>query len=73
MSDGPGADGGAARRGAFREAIVVTVGGGSYLEYQNLQDFAQQSGGQKSVVYVCTELLTGTEFLGQLAQLGPSQ
>jgi len=72
MSDGPAADGSATRRGPFRDAVVATVGGGSYLEYQNLQDYAQQSGGSKNIVYVCTELLTGIDFLAQLSQLSPS-
>jgi hypothetical protein len=62
------------RRGPFRDAIVVVIGGGSYLEYQNLQDYTAQGGqaGSKHVLYGCTELLTGSEMLSQLAQLGPA-
>lgn len=63
------------RRGPFRDALVFVVGGGSYLEYQNLQDYAAQSaaGGQggRRLLYGCTELLTGAELLAQLAQLAP--
>jgi hypothetical protein len=64
------------RRGPFREALVFVIGGGSYLEFQNLQDYAAASGPQagshRRVLYGATELLTGSEMLAQLAQLGPA-
>jgi len=31
------------QRHAFQEAIVFVVGGGNYIEYQNLQEYAQVS------------------------------
>lgn len=57
------------RRGAYRDAIVVMIGGGNYLEFQNLMEHAQRHQNKKRVLYVCTELRAGTEFVGQLAKL----
>jgi len=64
----------------FKEGIVFMIGGGNYLEYQNIRDFLQKqsaadgntSGGllDKQVIYGTTELLTGSQFLEQLCQLG---
>lgn len=45
------------------------VGGGNYIEYQNLQDYCRRSEGRKTVSYGVTELVSPSEFLGQLARL----
>jgi hypothetical protein len=68
--EGAAADPSQLRRGPFRDALVFVIGGGSYLEYQNLHDYG--AAGQKQVLYGCTELLTGPDLLAQLAQLGPA-
>ena len=60
----------------------VQVGGGNYVEYQNLVELAevgwtcarlhslsQRSGGKKTIVYGTTELLTASSFLQQLGRL----
>ncbi|KAL1936430.1 hypothetical protein VTP01DRAFT_564 [Rhizomucor pusillus] len=54
----------------FQEAIVFVVGGGNYIEYQNLQEITTQNNQKKKITYGSTEILSPHEFLGQLAQLG---
>ena len=64
------------RRQAFSEAIVFTVGGGSYDEYGNLQEWVKRTNaaaggaGSKRVVYGSEELLGAEEFIAELAKLG---
>ncbi|KAK9476838.1 Sec1-like protein [Lipomyces japonicus] len=55
-------------RTSASEAIVFTVGGGNFLEYGNLQEFAKRT--NRRVVYGSTQLLTPTQFLNELAELG---
>ncbi|XP_074548907.1 sec1 family domain-containing protein 1 [Halichoeres trimaculatus] len=53
----------------FQEAIVFVVGGGNYIEYQNLADYAKIKQGRK-VIYGCSELFNAAQFIQQLSQLG---
>lgn len=53
----------------FQEAIVFVVGGGNYIEYQNLVDYTKSKQGKK-VVYGCSELFNASQFIKQLSQLG---
>lgn len=53
----------------FQEAIVFVVGGGNYIEYQNLVDYAKSKPGKK-VVYGCSELFNSSQFIKQLSLLG---
>uniref|UniRef100_A0A1A8KDF3 Sec1 family domain-containing protein 1 n=2 Tax=Nothobranchius kuhntae TaxID=321403 RepID=A0A1A8KDF3_NOTKU len=53
----------------FQEAIVFVVGGGNYIEYQNLVDYSKSKPGRK-VLYGCSELFNASQFMKQLAQLG---
>lgn len=61
------------------------VGGGNYIEYQNLMDFTQQaksgvnlsSVGQQSmnsngkrIIYGCSTLVNAKQMMQQLAELG---
>ncbi|PHZ10055.1 Sec1-like protein [Rhizopus microsporus ATCC 52813] len=55
---------------AFQEAIVFIVGGGNYLEYQNLQELATQNNSKRKIIYGSTEILSPHQFLNQLATLG---
>ncbi|CAO0789793.1 unnamed protein product [Mucor circinelloides] len=55
---------------AFQEAIVFVVGGGNYVEYQNLQELATQNNGKKKITYGSTDILSPHQFLDQLATLG---
>jgi sec1 family domain-containing protein 1 len=55
----------------FQDAIVFVVGGGNYLEYQNLKEYAYRSNlVKKQVMYGSTELLTAKKFMNQLELLG---
>jgi len=63
----------------FREGIVFMVGGGNYLEFQNLKEYAENCSTKEGlpvsmtgtkIIYGSTEMLTGEQFLQQLHQLG---
>jgi len=62
----------------FKEGIVFMVGGGNYLEYQNIKDSLIKPNQQeilglpfeKKIIYGSTEILNGAAFLSQLEQLG---
>jgi sec1 family domain-containing protein 1 len=57
----------------FSEVIVFVVGGGCYTEYFNLQELHKHKSATsplRSIVYGCTELMKGEEFLSQLTRLG---
>lgn len=64
------------RRQAFSEAIVFSVGGGSYDEYGNLQEWVKRTNaaaggtGTKRVIYGSDELVGAEEFIAELARLG---
>ncbi len=57
-------------RTPFKEAIVFVVGGGNYVEFQNLQDFASRSKAPstRSIIYGSTEILSPEKFLQQFSQ-----
>ncbi|XP_055815445.1 SEC1 family transport protein SLY1 [Solanum dulcamara] len=57
-------------KGPFKEAIVFMIGGGNYVEYGSLQELANRQQSVKHVIYGTTEILTGGEFIEQLALLG---
>ncbi|KAI8344316.1 Sec1-like protein [Chlamydoabsidia padenii] len=55
---------------SFQEAIVFVVGGGNYVEYQNLQELASANNQRKKITYGSTDILSPREFLQQLGRLG---
>lgn len=55
------------KRQAYDSAVVFVVGGGNYLEYHNLTEWAQ---GQKNVVYGSSDIVTAKQFLDEIAELG---
>ncbi|CAI9266390.1 unnamed protein product [Lactuca saligna] len=60
-------------KGPFKEAIVFMIGGGNYVEYGSLQELAQRQhppSSAKHIIYGTTEILTGADFVDQLAALG---
>ncbi|KAG0227413.1 Vesicle trafficking between the ER and Golgi [Actinomortierella wolfii] len=57
-------------RTPFQEAIVFVVGGGNYVEYQNLMEYAQRQTIKKKITYGATEVISPHEFMQQLAILG---
>ncbi|XP_071787195.1 sec1 family domain-containing protein 1-like [Asterias amurensis] len=58
----------------FQDAIVFVVGGGNYIEYQNLNDYVKSksstAGSGKRITYGCSELFNADQFLKQLTHLG---
>uniref|UniRef100_A0A7S1XDM7 Sec1 family domain-containing protein 1 n=1 Tax=Compsopogon caeruleus TaxID=31354 RepID=A0A7S1XDM7_9RHOD len=50
----------------FRQAVVFMVGGGNYLEYQNVREHAR---GGKHVIYGATDICSAEDFAKQLAGL----
>ncbi|ORZ21153.1 Sec1-like protein [Absidia repens] len=55
---------------SFQEAIVFVVGGGNYVEYQNLQELATANNQKKKISYGSTDILSPHQFLQQLGTLG---
>lgn len=55
--------------GATQDAIVFVVGGGNYIEYQNLMEFAQQATPRKRIIYGSTDMVNPAGFLAQLSRL----
>ncbi|XP_031558433.1 sec1 family domain-containing protein 1-like [Actinia tenebrosa] len=54
----------------FQEAIVFMVGGGNFIEYQNLMDYSKRNSGTKKIIYGASEVINATQFLKQLTRLG---
>ncbi|KAF9245898.1 Sec1-like protein [Melanogaster broomeanus] len=69
---GPGTGGasgpGRAKRMAFAEGIVFVVGGASYVEYGNLEEWAAKTG--KRLTYGGTEIVDPGAFVDLLQDLG---
>jgi len=57
----------------FTHAVIFILGGSNYAEYNQAQEWARRRGTQMQiplhVTFGTTEMLTGAEFLAQLAQL----
>ena len=56
----------------FQEAYVFMVGGGNYIEYQNLVDYAKGKSvtAPKRIIYGCSDLCNAAQFLKQVSRLG---
>ncbi|CAM4866718.1 unnamed protein product [Rotaria socialis] len=63
-------------RQGFNDAIVFMIGGGNYIEYQNLQEYLQDYAKTRSatttkrIIYGCTEIVNASQFVEQLTKLG---
>ncbi|WVR08989.1 hypothetical protein IAU60_006049 [Kwoniella sp. DSM 27419] len=62
-------------RQQYQESVVFVVGGGGYVEYGNLMEWAGRNqreggGGGKKITYGSTEILNPTAFVKTLAELG---
>lgn len=62
-------------RQQYQESLVFVVGGGGYVEYGNLMEWAGRSqreggGGGKKVTYGSTEILNPTAFVKAIGELG---
>lgn len=53
---------------AFAEGMVFVVGGASYVEYGNLEEWVAKTG--KRLTYGGTEIVDPGEFVGALQDLG---
>lgn len=56
----------------FNDAIVFTIGGGNYVEFENCVDAISggaSSGESPNLLYGTTEMMTAESFLSQLGQL----
>ncbi|XP_027199034.1 sec1 family domain containing Slh [Dermatophagoides pteronyssinus] len=55
----------------FQDAIVFVVGGGNYIEYQNLVDYCKtkSKSSPKRIIYGSTEISNAQRFLSQLKKL----
>ncbi|GAB1600909.1 sec1 family domain-containing protein 1 [Argonauta hians] len=62
----------ARNKSPFQEAYVFVVGGGNYIEYQNLQDYVKSKSSSipKRIVYGCSDIVNATQMLKQLTALG---
>lgn len=59
------------KRQSYNKSLVFVVGGGNYLEYQNLQEWAHsQQGYPKKVIYGSTDITTPGDFLKEISNLG---
>lgn len=56
----------------FTQAYVFVVGGGNYIEYQNLQDYCKRQQISKYITYGTSQLMNARQFLQQLTDLGSS-
>ncbi|CAF0707532.1 unnamed protein product [Brachionus calyciflorus] len=55
------------------DAVVFVIGGGNYIEYQNLLDNAKTKtagGFPKRIIYGCTEMINGSDLVKQFGKLG---
>ncbi|GFS30412.1 sec1 family domain-containing protein 1 [Trichonephila inaurata madagascariensis] len=59
-------------RSPFQDAVVFVVGGGNYIEYQNLIDYTKgkTTPVQKKIIYGSTDLVNADHFIKQLHLLG---
>ncbi|XP_017876919.1 protein sly1 homolog [Ceratina calcarata] len=57
----------------FQDVIVFVIGGGNYIEYQNLVDYVKQKSGagvNKRITYGSTTFINAKQLLKQLSLLG---
>lgn len=65
---GAGGTSGKSKRMAFNDGVVFVVGGAGYVEYGNLEEWAQRTG--KRITYGGTEILDPGGFVHVLESLG---
>ena len=51
------------------QAFVYMVGGGNYIEYQNLQDYCKRQQSSKTITYGASELMNAGNFLEQVKKI----
>lgn len=63
------AQAGSVQRSAFNNLIVFVIGGSNYSEYNHVEEFLKKKQLKLNLTFGSTELLSGEEFLTQLAKL----
>lgn len=59
------------KRQSYEEGIVFVVGGGNYLEYQNLLEWANvPNRTKKNIIYGSTDIVTASDFINEALELG---
>ncbi|EGV62960.1 Vesicle trafficking between the ER and Golgi [Yamadazyma tenuis] len=58
------------KRQSYKNSIVFVVGGGNYVEYQNLQELAESHQGINDIIYGSSDIVTAQEFLDECTELG---
>eukprot|EP00927_Polykrikos_kofoidii_P065681 TRINITY_DN61412_c0_g1_i1.p1 TRINITY_DN61412_c0_g1~~TRINITY_DN61412_c0_g1_i1.p1 ORF type:complete len:655 (-),score=92.91 TRINITY_DN61412_c0_g1_i1:358-2268(-) len=58
-------------RSPFKKAIAFVVGGGSYVEMQSIQEWAQAH--SRQMIYGATDMVTPHQFVEELCSLGQGQ
>ncbi|ODV80524.1 Sec1-like protein [Suhomyces tanzawaensis NRRL Y-17324] len=58
------------RRQTYQEAQVFVIGGGNYVEYQDLQEWSNASNSGRKVIYGSTDILSPQDFLQECNELG---
>lgn len=53
---------------SLQESVVFVVGGGNYMEYNNLVNYAKKKAGatNKKIIYGCTDVVNAEQFLNQV-------
>ena len=51
------------------KAYVFVVGGGNYIEYQNLQDYCRRQQNAKRITYGTSQLMNARQFLAQVSSM----
>lgn len=56
---------------ALQESVVFVVGGGNYMEYNNLVNYAKKKAGatNKKIIYGCTDVVNAEQFLNQVSYI----
>ncbi|KAL6450288.1 SLY1 Protein SLY1 [Candida maltosa Xu316] len=59
------------KRQSYQDSLVFVIGGGNYLEYQNLQEWSNDvKAAKRHVIYGSTDIISATDFLKECCTLG---
>lgn len=60
-------------RNEMKDIYVFVIGGGNYVEYQNLQEYIKNRQRGETITYGSTEILNANAFINQLSKIGREQ
>lgn len=55
---------------SYQSGTVFVIGGGNYVEYQNIQEWAKSEDVSKQVAYGSTQIMNAAKFLAECESLG---